>query len=296
MTRSERRAFYLYRSLARFAEVLPVSGIRFLSRVAGRLGPLLNPTKAQLVRSNLRRVAGVEPTDEDVRDAFASYVRYWLQAFRLPVVPRDYLERVVTAEGFEHIVAAREAGKGVIFALPHVGNWDVIGAWLAARDIPLVVVAERLHPQELHQWFEDFRSSLGMTVVVNGPDVAGKLTVALNQNQAIALLCDRDVDGTGHVYDFFDEQTKLPRGPALLALRTGAALLPVGCYETPDGFLAHVDAPVSAERSKATLHEDVDRVTQELAHRVEQLIRREPTQWHLFQPNWPSDRATVSDK
>jgi lauroyl/myristoyl acyltransferase len=296
MSPSERRAFFLYRLLSRFAEVLPVRGIALLARIAGRFGPMLNPAKAKLVRSNLRRVMDAEPTDADVRAAFASYVRYWLQAFRLPVVPSDYLERVVTIEGFENIAAAREAGKGLILAVPHVGNWDAVGAWLASHDVPLLVVVERLHPQELHQWFEDFRSSLGMEVVVNGPDVAKKLSSALRQNRVIALLCDRDVDGTGGTYEFFGEETSLPRGPALLALRTGAALMPAACYETSDGFIAHLDTPIDVTRTTGPLQNDLDRITRDLVTHIERLIRRAPTQWHLFQPNWPSDRPAVLDK
>ena len=296
MTGGERRAFLLYRLLSRFAEVIPLRAVEFIARAAGRLGPLANPAKANLVRNNLRRVMDVEPDDADVRAAYASYVRYWLQAFRLPVVPRDHLERVVSVEGLEYITQALDAGKGVVFAVPHVGNWDAIGAWLAARGVPLLVVAERLRPAELHQWFEDFRSSLGMTVVVNGPGVAGRLSRALRDNQAIALLCDRDVDGTGGSYEFFGEKTTLPRGPALLALRTGATLLPVACYETADGFLAHVDSPVEVQRTTGPLQDDLDRITQDLMGRIEQLIRRQPTQWHLFQPNWPSDRVATADK
>jgi phosphatidylinositol dimannoside acyltransferase len=291
MTPRERRAFLLYRLLARFAEILPVRGIRVIAKVAGVVGPRINPAKAALVRSNLRRVMETEPTDADVRATYSSYVRYWLQAFRLPIVPRDYLDHIVGSEGFEHIEAARAAGKGIIFALPHVGNWDVVGSWLTTRGIPLLVVAEHLHPQELHQWFEDFRSSVGMRVAVNGPGVATTLSRALHDNDAIALLCDRDVDGSGGRYEFFGEETQLPKGPALLALRTGATLLPVACYETPAGFVAWVDQPVPVERTDARLSDDVDRVTNDLTRRIEALIRREPTQWHLFQPNWPSDRA-----
>jgi lauroyl/myristoyl acyltransferase len=296
MTGSERRAFYMYRILARFAEVLPVAGIRLLARIAGRVGPAMNVTKAKLVRSNLRRVLQTEPSDGDVREAFASYVRYWLQAFRLPVVPQEYLDRVVSAEGFEHLTQARAAGKGVVLALPHMGNWDVAGAWLASRDMPLVVVAERLQPPELHTWFENFRTSLGMTVVVNGPGVGAKLTAALHRNDAVALLCDRDVDGSGGKYPFFGEETTLPKGPATLALRTGAALLPVAVVESERGFTCIIDAPVAVERTDAGLRTDVDRVTLELIGRIEQLIRRAPSQWHVFQPNWPSDRGIATGK
>lgn len=296
MTTNERAAFYAYRLLARFAEILPVSGIRFLAGVAGRLGPRFSPAKAALVRSNIRRVTGQEPGESEVREAFASYIRYWLQAFRLPIVPQEYLERVLEVEGLEHIKQAQAAGKGVVFALPHVGNWDVAGAWFTSNDVPLSVVVERLQPVELHEWFENFRSSLGMSVVVNDDHVAGVLIAALKRGEAIALLCDRDVDGTGGDFEFFGEVTKLPKGPATLALRTGAALIPFAVFETPTGFRAVVDAPVQIERSGAGLRSDVDLVTQRLTRRIEALIRQEPSQWHLFQPNWPSDRSDSTGK
>jgi lauroyl/myristoyl acyltransferase len=283
-------AFYQYRLLARFAEVLPSRGVRIIGSLAGALGPKMLPSRAALVRSNLRRVTNEEPSSAAVADAFESYVRYWLTAFRLPVVPVEHLESMFSIDGFEHLVAAQQAGKGAILALPHIGNWDVAGAWLPTQGMHITVVAERLEPPKLHQWFTDFRRSLGMSVVVNGPGAGAALSTALKQGEFVGLLCDRDVDSTGGVYEFFGESTTLPKGPATLAFRTGAPLLPVAVYEEGDKFRAVVQEPVDVVRSGSKLSEDVDRVTQELAHRLEQLIRRAPSQWHLFQPNWPSDR------
>jgi KDO2-lipid IV(A) lauroyltransferase len=89
----------------------------------------------------------------------------------------------------------------------------------------------------------------------------------------------------------FGERTTLPAGPATLGLRIGAPILPVGVYVTNsyNGHHALVRPPVSAVRSGGGLREDVARITQSLAHELEFLIRRAPEQWHLFQPNWPSD-------
>jgi KDO2-lipid IV(A) lauroyltransferase len=114
---------------------------------------------------------------------------------------------------------------------------------------------------------------------------------ALRDNHVVCLLADRDLQGGGPEVDFFGERTTMPAGPAMLALRTGAPILPTAVYFTGrvDGHHAWVRPPLPAERRAERLRDDVDRITQDLARDLEVLIRRAPSQWHLFQPNWPSD-------
>ena len=105
----------------------------------------------------------------------------------------------------------------------------------------------------------------------------------------MCLLCDRDLTGAGITVDFFGEPTTVPGGPALLALRTGAALLPCGAYFTDGGgHVGKVGEPIPAVR-EGRLRDDVARVTTALIRRVEDLIRDAPEQWLMMQPNWPSD-------
>jgi phosphatidylinositol dimannoside acyltransferase len=153
------------------------------------------------------------------------------------------------------------------------------------------VVVEPLDPPELFDWFVNLRRDLGMNVVPLGPEAAPAILTALRANEVVCLLCDRDIERNGVDVDFFGERTTLPAGPAMLSLRTGAAVLPTAVYFTPvrtDGHHAIVRPPLPNER-RSGLRQDVARVTQYLAHELEFLIRRAPEQWHLFQPNWPSD-------
>jgi KDO2-lipid IV(A) lauroyltransferase len=112
----------------------------------------------------------------------------------------------------------------------------------------------------------------------------------LGDNGIAALVSDRDLVGSGVEVEFFGERTTLPAGPATLALRTGAALLPTAVYMRPGGGHHGVIRPPMAVERRGGLREDVRRLTQDLAHELEVLIRVAPEQWHLFQPNWPSDR------
>jgi KDO2-lipid IV(A) lauroyltransferase len=222
--------------------------------------------------------------------AFDSYARYYVETFRLPSLSRREIQDGIVVSGLEHFYGALEGGKGVILALPHLGGWEWAGRWVADQGIPITVVVETLEPPELFEWFASLRESLGMHVVPVGDGASTAVIKALKANTAVCLLSDRDITGGGISVEFFGEQTKLPAGPAALSLRTGAPLLPCAVYFTTrrDGHRGLVRPPIATDR-QGSLREDAARVTQALAHELEGLIRRAPTQWHLFQPNWPSD-------
>ena len=152
------------------------------------------------------------------------------------------------------------------------------------------MVVEPVEPPELFEWFAGVRRAIGMEVVPLGAGAATGVLKALSANRVVCLLSDRDITGDGMTVEFFGEQTTLPGGPATLALRAGAVLLPTAVYFRPHGkHFVRIGAPIPAER-EGRLREDVARVTQELAHRLEEYVRMAPEQWHVMQPNWPSDR------
>jgi lauroyl/myristoyl acyltransferase len=287
-------AYVAYRGGAVVAQALPDAVGRALARGVGRVKALFVPRERARVLRNQTRVRGPLPRFaawKAVFATYASYGRYWHELFRLPRDARRSLEPRFEAEGFEHIAEPIAAGTGVILALPHLGGWEFAGAWLAGRGYTPTVVVERVDPPELFDWFVAVRRELGMEVVALGPDAGPAVARALRENQAVCLLADRDLTGDGVEVEFFGDTTTLPAGPAMLALRTGAPLVPVGVYFRPrGGHYAKIGPPVPVERS-GRLRDDVVRITQELAHRFEGLIREAPEQWHLMQPNWPGDRA-----
>jgi phosphatidylinositol dimannoside acyltransferase len=289
-----RVSYLAYRAGAEIARAVPAVVARPAARVIGQALALAMPVRRRQVERNLRRASSGElqglALQRAVSETFGSYGRYWLELFRLPNELGGELE--LDIKGYEHVEAGIERGSGVIIALPHVGGWDFAGAWLAAQGLPPTVVVEPVEPPELFEWFAGVRRALGMTVVQLGPEAGKAVLQALRRDEVVCLLCDRDLVGDGIEVEFFGERTTLPAGPATLALRTGAPLLPTAVYFGPQGgHHAIVMPPVPAPR-EGRLRDDVGRVTQELAHRFEELIRASPEQWHLLQPNWPSDLAT----
>ncbi|MEO8363358.1 MAG: phosphatidylinositol mannoside acyltransferase [Ilumatobacteraceae bacterium] len=251
----------------------------------------------KMIERHLRRV---DPTLKDialrqaVQRAFQSYARYYIETFRLSTLSPKTIDDGFTIEGFAVIEQALEKGKGVILALPHVGGWEWAGRWLCDEGYKMVVVAEKLEPPELYEFFVEMRTKMGMEVVPLDDRAGIAVQEALKQNRPVSLLCDRDIprDGVrgGIEVEFFGERTTVPAGPAYFALRTGAALVPAAAYFTRriDGHHTVVRPPLPVER-QGSLREDVSRITQMLVNEMEILIKRAPEQWHLFGPNWPSD-------
>ncbi len=282
-----------YRLAALAARALPAPVAQGVSPALGLGASLASPARRAQIERHLRRA---DPTLRGLRlrravnEAFESYARYWLESFRLPYLTPREVARGMRADGYHHIEDALGAGLGVILALPHLGGWEWAGRWLVDKGLRVTVVVEAVEPPELFEWFVDLRSRLGMTVVPLGDGAGRAVLGALSRNEVVCLLSDRDLQGTGVAVEFFGETTTVPAGPAVLSIRTGAPLLPTAVYftERTDGHLGVVRPPVPAER-EGRLRDDVDRVTQALVIELEGLIRRAPQQWHLFQPNWPSD-------
>jgi KDO2-lipid IV(A) lauroyltransferase len=253
-----------------------------------------SPERRAMVARHLQRA---DPTlggirlRRSVQEAFDSYARYWLESFRLPHLSTRAVEKGMQVEGYEHVTEALEGGNGVILALPHLGGWEWAGRWLNVRGHGLTVVVEAIEPPELFEWFTDLRSHLGMNVVPLGASAGREVLAALKRNDVVCLLSDRDIQRNGVEVEFFGERTTLPAGPATLGLRTGAPVLPTAVYFTdrPDGHLGIVRPPLELVRTGEGLRADVALGTQALAGELEHLIRRAPHQWHMFQPNWPSD-------
>lgn len=288
-------AYVAYRLGATVANAVPSSlGVPVAEATGRVLAPLLGERR-RIVRRNLRRATDGALSgwalERAVSDTFASYGRYWLELFRLPNDAKAPVAPRVTAVGWDHVDAAMEAGKGLILALPHLGGFDFAAAYLAELGLAPTVVVEPVEPPELFEWFADVRRAIGMEVVPLGPTAAPTVLRALKANRVVCLLSDRDISGDGVEVEFFGEATTLPAGPATLALRSGAALLTAAVYFRPRGrHLIRVGAPLDTER-QGRIRADVSRVTQQLAHRFEDSVRMAPEQWHVMQPNWPSDVA-----
>lgn len=283
-----------YKALSLLARKLPSAISRNVVESGAAGVSILAGDRRLIVERNLQRVRGTELRSKElnrqVARTFSFYARYYNESFRLPELDERAIDDGFDYSGFEHIQRAHESGRGVILALPHLGGWEWAAFWLTkVHGYRVTAVVEPIEPPEAFEWFASFRESLGMEVIAVGPNAGPKILSSLEAGHIVCLLCDRVVPGASGVpVDFFGEQTVIPAGPATLALRTGAAVIPTAVYFRNDRHFAECRPPLDLDRH-GRFREDVSRVTQDLARELERFIRAAPEQWHTLQPNWPSD-------
>ncbi|MFI5668778.1 phosphatidylinositol mannoside acyltransferase [Streptomyces sp. NPDC051704] len=246
------------------------------------------------LESNLARVvpdAGPERLRELSRAGMRSYMRYWMESFRLPTMdPKRFGTDVEFKD--EHLLReALDSGRGVVVALPHLANWDLAGAWaIGHMKAPFTTVAERLKPETLYDRFVAYRESLGMEVLPHSGGAAfGTLARRLRSGGLVCLVADRDLSASGVEVDFFGSTARMPAGPALLAQQTGAVLLPATLHygDTPKMYgRIHPEVEVPKTGSRA---EKTTAMTQAVADAFAQGIADHPEDWHMLQRLWLDD-------
>ncbi len=240
---------------------------------------------------NLRRVLP-DATQREIRltsrAGLRSYARYWCDAFRMPDWPQEKILGLPVS-GLEHIDGPVSRGERVVFVTPHAGNYDYGAAWLAQRYGSCTTVAENLKPDQLFRKFVKFRGELGMEILgTRTPRLLDVLTERVESGTLVGLVGDRDLSRQGVPVEFFGEPTRFPRGAAVIARRTGATLLAVSFYYTPESAAARIFPPVEVATGGSE-HEDVRVTTQRLADQLAVGIADHPEDWHMLQPLWLAD-------
>jgi len=241
--------------------------------------------------ANLRRV--MPDADEDTiratsKEGFRSYFTYWCDAFRMPQWSRERILGLNTV-GEENIQQALDAGTGLVITAPHAGNYDHGAAFLAQKYGSMTTVMERLKPESLFERFVEFREDLGMEVRGTGePNVVDMLVDRVAANRIVCLVGDRDLSRRGVPVQFFGEPAKMPPGPALTALRTGAPLMAVSFWYEGRESWCRVFPPVDFPRDVPE-EEAVSIATQLIADDLATGIAAHPADWHMLQRLWLAD-------
>ncbi|MFF4186018.1 phosphatidylinositol mannoside acyltransferase [Streptomyces sp. NPDC001691] len=246
------------------------------------------------LESNLARVVPDATPDrlaELSRAGMRSYMRYWMESFRLPAWSKERMRNGFVPQDLHHLTEGLATGRGVVLALPHMGNYDLAGAWVTTKlETPFTTVAERLKPETLYDRFVAYREGLGMEVLPHtGGSAFGTLARRLRAGGLVCLVADRDLSASGVEVKFFGEATRMPAGPAMLAQQTGALLLPVTLWYDASPVMkgrVHppVEVPETGDRASKTAS-----MTQALADAFATGIADHPEDWHMLQRLWLAD-------
>jgi KDO2-lipid IV(A) lauroyltransferase len=262
------------------------SAYRFFELVADRVSAQ-NGKNFQRLEGNLKRVIP-KLSDHELRSlaqaGMRSYLRYWCDTFRSPDWDTKRIQSTVTVNDAELLLEPVRSKRGVIVALPHAGNWDHAGSYFCSQGIPLVTVVERVKPAKLFRKFLEYRQAIGMEALPLDGRVMGTLASRLRDGKLVALVADRDLSRNGVDVKFFDGIARMPAGPALLAIRTGADLITAYVSYTETGI--HIDFRRVLIASGDTESEQVAKTVQLCADNFAAGIAQHPQDWHMLQRIW----------
>lgn len=288
-------AYLLFLLADKLVGWLPIGFTRALAHFGAFLYYYCFPGKRRQITRNMRRAMGPEAGERCVkataRRACRYYADYWVDIFWLPTRKREWVLSRFTKVNVQALDRAIAEGKGVLVVLPHYGSWEA-GAVFLSSLCPFAAVAEVLKPPELFELFCRLRKDVGIDIFPydHKPETRDAMVEALQRGTMLALLCDRDLKGNGVEVEFFGEKTTLPPGPAALALRSGSPIMCVNVRNLPNGWVGHATEPIYVDNTRDR-EEAIRDAMQEVARRLEELIREDPAQWHMFMPAWPSDRT-----
>lgn len=271
-----------YRASARIARALP-PGLRYAAAGPGGAAWFwLSAAQRRAALGNYAAALGRQRDDPEVarvaKRAFQNYGRMLVDFLLLGSLSKDEVLGKMSTDGREHLDEALAKGRGAIMALPHMGSWDMAGAYAAALGYPVLTVAERF-PGSLNDAIVATRNGFGMGIVPIGRAAVRAIGDQLKANGIVALVCDLE-QGPGVSVSFFGRRAVVPAGPAAFALKTGAALIPVSLFGSGLGrYHGHVDPPLAYDA-----RETKESLMQRVVHRFEKFIREHPDQWYAFRP------------
>ena len=239
------------------------------------------------LRSNLQRTKpSMTELDLDLLliDAMRSYMRYWCDTFRFPDWSPERVRETVSVTNEHLLLDAISAKTGVIVTLPHAGNWDHAGAYFCGKGINLVTVVEHLKPEKLFLKFLSYRQAMGMEVLPLDGRVLGTLEQRLRPGALVALIADRDLSRSGIAVNFFGAPSRMPPGPAILALKTDAPLITAFVSYTETGI--HIDFNEVSLPTSGSDEEKISHIVQKMAQQFEDGIADHPEDWHMLQRIW----------
>jgi lauroyl/myristoyl acyltransferase len=276
-----------YSAGARLLRVLPPGFRHAAAAPGGAAWFWLSAAQRRAALDNYAAALGRDRSDPEVahvaRRAFQNYGRMLMDFLLMGSVTPEELVKRVTIDGLDQLDAALTKGKGVIMAVPHMGSWDMAGSYAGAIGYPIAAVAERF-PGSLNDAVIRTRQRFGLDVIALGRSAVRAITKALEANSIVALLCDLE-QGRGVTVRFFGRTAIVPGGPAAIALKTGAALMPACQYMTSPGHHhIHLDPPLAWQAG-----ETKEGLMQRVVSRFEDFIRERPDQWYAFRPMFARD-------
>jgi len=289
MIRSEWR-YYAFKLAGLTLSHLPKQIGYLIAHIVADIVYILSSRQRAIIADNIEHVLGPEVDNstlkKTVRAVLRNAAKNYFDLIKIPRLKIDDIERSITTHGWHHLEEALNKGKGVMLVTAHLGSFDMGAQIFAVRSIKTTVLVESLEPVSLLNHVTTLRESKGVTFIPSKPGVLEELIQSLRRGEAVLLACDRDIANNGLISDFFGEETTLPASAVLIAMRTGASVVPIFTLRRDDGrYDIYIEPAIDVI---AAGNRVVARNIEQIAGIMEKYIKNCPEQWVVLSPVWAS--------
>jgi KDO2-lipid IV(A) lauroyltransferase len=272
--------------------ILPGPVCGWIARIAGEFYWRLRPHRYRVVVNNLLPVLNHErlAAERAARKTFQEFARKIADLWRYESgVPVDHW--LTDWRGWERFAVAHERGQGVLLVTPHLGNWELGGAFMAKRGMRLLVLTQPEPEQELTELRRTARAQQGVDTLVVGNDAFAFIEIIkrLQDGATVAMLVDRPAAATAARVELFGEPFDASIAAAELARASGCAIIPALIWRNETGYTADLLPEITYDRAAIGSRESRVRLTQEILRVFEPAIRQHLAQWYHFVPVWPKE-------
>jgi KDO2-lipid IV(A) lauroyltransferase len=287
--------YLLLKGFSLFINLLPEGFALGCGKQLGNMFFHLDWKRRKVALENLHLAFGREkPKEELLAIAQGAYQNLGMMAiefFRIPKMDVETFKKKVTIEGLEEALKLLEKGRGMLLLLSHFGNWEMMGIMSKLIGDPILVLAKPMKKNKrVDQYITEIRNAAGLEVVST---IKASRTVikALSKNRIVGILIDQRAKRSEGVWaDFFGKKAPTTPGLAVLAMKTGAPVVPV--FMVRNGFGKHrmiIQNPLDLVHT-GDIKKDVEANTQLFNHTLESMIRQYPDQWFWVHRRWERKR------
>jgi len=277
------------------ARIVPKRGAYAIAEAVARLYFKFSGSDKDELRVNMRVVLGdgatEEEIDEHVLKVFINFAKYLVDFFSFPKFTEEHIFDNIEIIGREYLDECLSEGRGVILTSVHLGNWELGGAIVGAMKYPISAIVLVHDNKRINDFFVKQRSINDMTSIPIGLQIK-ECFKALKRNEALAIVGDKNYTSNGIYVDFFGKKALMPKGPAVIALRTSAPIIFTAVTrEKGDKFRLSFEKPIKY-KSTGDHEKDEKALMGEYLRIFEKYICKYPDQWYAFQPIWNQEQIT----
>lgn len=288
-----------YKTLKLISKIVCLLPYRSILKVGAALGPIYALVAKKQIKRGIRNITiGLSIPEEEATKIMDELVknigRSVMEIMYMPNLSKEFISKHIEMRGVEYLDSALGEERGVVILTAHVGNWEWMGAALAAHGYPSTTIVKKQPNAQFTRLLNEYREMVGLEVFARGGSEMMGAIRAMKQKKLLGFLADQDGGFEGLPVEFLGQESSAVLGPAIFAQKFKAPVVPVFTSRKDGGHIVHILPPLYF-KDTGNEAEDIFRLTEETVKTTEAFIKEHPTEWLWFQHRWNTKQREIVD-